>query len=407
MHASKGLEYPVVILDDLSAPFHGADRDEVLLDEEFGPAPKCYRPESMTVSSTLLRRLCEKRGQADEIRDELNLFYVALTRAKYGLHLIFTSRPPMSDVKYAKSFSEFVDFSVWEKYIAEEENDELPYQERQALVLSPDEKLSEEIVRAVTWKYAWPQTINLTVKSSATEMMEREDKRADECAPREYSREYYSVPVLFDEPEEDAEEAELPETPETPDADEKEKTEENAGERVGKRADAAAVGIAYHAFLEHFDFTKPEAGHVREAVDEELRRISEEKLMSAEEIALLDPARLARILSAPVFSGFSDMRLYREQKFLVSLPAAEVWPGDYGGEEVLFQGAIDLLAISSSGDVRIVDYKYSGRDKAALREDYMPQLSLYKKAVSKILKVSTDRIRCSIINIRLGFELEM
>ena len=129
--------------------------------------------------------------------------------------------------------------------------------------------------------------------------------------------------------------------------------------------------------------------------------------MSAEEIALLDPARLARILSAPVFSGFSDMRLYREQKFLVSLPAAEVWPGDYGGEEVLFQGAIDLLAISSSGDVRIVDYKYSGRDKAALREDYMPQLSLYKKAVSKILKVSTDRIRCSIINIRLGFELEM
>lgn len=407
MHASKGLEYPVVILDDLSAPFHGADRDEVLLDEEFGPAPKCYRPESMTVSSTLLRRLCEKRGQADEIRDELNLFYVALTRAKYGLHLIFTSRPPMSDVKYAKSFSEFVDFSVWEKYIAEEENDELPYQERQALVLSPDEKLSEEIVRAFTWKYAWPQTINLTVKSSATEMMEREDKRADECAPREYSREYYSVPVLFDEPEEDAEEAELPETPETPDADEKEKTEENAGERVGKRADAAAVGIAYHAFLEHFDFTKPEAGHVREAVDEELRRISEENLMSAEEIALLDPARLARILSAPVFSGFSDMRLYREQKFLVSLPAAEVWPGDYGGEEVLFQGAIDLLAISSSGDVRIVDYKYSGRDKAALREDYMPQLSLYKKAVSKILKVSTDRIRCSIINIRLGFELEM
>ena len=74
---------------------------------------------------------------------------------------------------------------------------------------------------------------------------------------------------------------------------------------------------------------------------------------------------------------------------------------------MLFQGAIDLLAISSSGDVWIVDYKYSGRDKAALREHYMPQLSLYKKAVSKILNVSTDRIRCSIINIRLGFELEM
>ncbi len=395
MHASKGLEYPVVILDDLSLPFHGADKDEVLLSEEFGLAPKCYSPESMTVSTTVLRRLCEKKSQEDSVKDELNLFYVALTRAKYALHLMFTERTPAPDVRYAKSFAQFVDFSVWEKYVSEERVFELPYQERTALVTSPDRELTDEIVRAFSWKYPFAGSENLAVKSSATALLSAED----EDKPRPYVQEYFSVPALFQEPEET------------------EWKEENAGRKRDEKSGPLA-GTAYHAFLEHFDFSLLEpVRNDREALAdlaaENMERLRREKLLPEEQLALLDKSKLARILSNSVFYELSGMRLYKEQQFLVALPAREIWKketaacGDCGDEEVLFQGAVDLLAVGESGEVRVIDYKYSRGDKEYLRRHYAPQLDLYKKAVAKIMRVAPSAIRCTIVNIRRDFQVEI
>ena len=99
MHSSKGLEYPIVILDNLSASFRGVDRDEVYVEEKYGLASYAFDSKTMTKSSTLLRRLHEIREAESSIADDLNLYYVALTRAKYGLHMLFESRTAMADVK--------------------------------------------------------------------------------------------------------------------------------------------------------------------------------------------------------------------------------------------------------------------------------------------------------------------
>ena len=102
-------------------------------------------------------------------------------------------------------------------------------------------------------------------------------------------------------------------------------------------------------------------------------------------------------------------RLYREQKFLVNLPAEETYVGMAGivGEQVIFQGAIDLLAVDVDGDVHIIDYKYSKGNAEYLLERYRTQLHLYRKAVSKILRVDEKRIRCSIVNICQGFQVDV
>ena len=120
----------------------------------------------MVHSHTLLTRLCGKRQVAEEVKDEMNLFYVALTRAKYALHPIFSDVPVMPDVKYARSFADFVDFSVWEKYLGEEEEIEPPKQEKSALVVNADRELSKEIVRAFLWKYPYTGAVGLPVKLS-------------------------------------------------------------------------------------------------------------------------------------------------------------------------------------------------------------------------------------------------
>jgi ATP-dependent helicase/nuclease subunit A len=142
--------------------------------------------------------------------------------------------------------------------------------------------------------------------------------------------------------------------------------------------------------------------------------MKEEKLLSSESLALLKEEKLVEILSNPVFSKLAGLGLYREQQFLVSLPASELPKSLRDGltdemaakekAEVLFQGAIDLLALSDDGRAYVIDYKYSEGGAEYLRARYAAQLALYKKAVCKILRLPADSVSCTIVNICRGFE---
>ena len=108
------------------------------------------------------------------------------------------------------------------------------------------------------------------------------------------------------------------------------------------------------------------------------------------------------------------MRLYKEQQFLVSLPIKDTYAKradvlenlSESEEEMIFQGAIDLLAVGEE-EVRIIDYKYSKRGEKALLENYLPQLELYLLAVAKVMKIPKEKIRCTIVNIYQGFEVDI
>ena len=78
-----------------------------------------------------------------------------------------------------------------------------------------------------------------------------------------------------------------------------------------------------------------------------------------------------------------------------------------GEEELLFQGAIDLLALCEDGTARIIDYKYSRKGAEGLKKRYEKQLALYKNVVAKILKLDKEKISCSIVNLLRGFETKL
>ena len=75
-------------------------------------------------------------------------------------------------------------------------------------------------------------------------------------------------------------------------------------------------------------------------------------------------------------------------------------------EQVLVQGIIDLLVVDNDS-AQIIDYKYSAHDSEYLRERYALQLDLYRQVVAKVLKINPAKIDCSIVNIRLGFQVDM
>lgn len=370
MHSSKGLEYPIVILDNLSAKFKAKDGDSVYAEEKYALAPRAHDEKKMTRSTTLLRRLHEHREVIDSIADELNLYYVALTRAKYGLHLIFTEKPIMPNVRYAGSFAELTDFDVWEKYEVKDEfsdgmatdDDETPHH--------PDKELVKDIKDVLEWRYAFADYENLPVKSSATALLESVEKRAETDGSE----------VAEEKPEADTDKE---------------------------------SGIAYHAFLERFDFSLIQD---EENLKEQVELLREQMIKeNAEGAELLNTEKLLEILGNPVFARLQDKRLLKEQQFLVSLPVKntyalkkDVLPDlklREDGEEMIFQGAIDLLAVGD--EVEIIDYKYSRKNAKSLREHYKPQLDLYRQATAKILKMPLEKVHCTIVNIYYGFEVNM
>ena len=298
------------------------------------------------------------------------------------MHMIFEHPTVMPNVRYATSFAEFTDFNVWKEYIEEDSIFDLPKQERTALVFRPDETLVRSIMQAFLWEYPYAGHENLPVKSSATALLENGE---------------ITRLRLGDEAEEES-------------------VEMQAEENGRATTTGLEAGLAYHAFLEEFDFSRLyaengapiEKTHLKELIED-----TYEKVKDKEALALLSSEKLEDILSNPVFYSLFGMRLYKEQQFLVSLPIKDTYAKradvlenlSESEEEMIFQGAIDLLAVDKDG-AWIIDYKYSTKNADELKAHYKPQLELYKRATAKILHMPIENIRCSIVNIYKGFQTD-
>lgn len=353
MHASKGLEFPVVIIPDICATFKGRDFNELPFDDVFGFAPKYYDRETMLTRNTVLRRLVLARSEREELKNELNLFYVACTRAMCALHILSEEALPYDPLGAAdaKCYAELFDSSLFMPEELEVREDFVGSKRLRPILTSPDVELERKIDERFMREYAFADSVNLPVKSSASAILRltEEDER---FRPHE----------LF----------------------------KGEGETGTER------GIAYHRFLELCDFSVKDAVGIAAELDVFL----EKGLVTRGQRELLDENGLAEILNMSVFSSLGGAKLYREREFLCRLPANEILPDTQSPDGIHVQGAIDLLADTDEG-IKIIDYKYSSKSDEYLVGKYSRQLALYKKAVSLIMREDERRISCAIVNIFL------
>ena len=356
IHGSKGLEYPVVIFAGADVGFAGGtERDEVLcVGVGLGAqprtviAPKSYDLQEKTSSTTLLRRVCCITERRDERREARNLLYVAMTRAKYRLHIVFADRGKALSPDFASRLADLVDLrACGSRFVADEE--EAPALPRASLVHAPDAALTSRILSVYEKPYAYAASVRLPVKSSATALLRQQTPSAEE---------FFA----------------------------------DGDVRTGREE-----GVAYHAFLQHVCYGEDAA--------RELERMRGAGLLTAEQAALLDVSRLSAILAVPCLAALKGRRVLREQRFLVRLQADEMLGTD-ATDEIVFQGAIDLLAEDEQGYL-LIDYKYSALSDAALKEKYAVQIALYKKAAARVLKIDENTIRARIVNIALCREIEL
>ncbi|MCS7089828.1 MAG: UvrD-helicase domain-containing protein [Verrucomicrobiota bacterium] len=93
IHQSKGLEFPVVVVADLSKPFNLQDlQSEVLVDEEYGLSAKIRTADGRQSYPSLSYWLARQRQWREKIGEEIRLMYVACTRARD--YLLLTGQAP-------------------------------------------------------------------------------------------------------------------------------------------------------------------------------------------------------------------------------------------------------------------------------------------------------------------------
>ena len=101
-HTSKGLEYPIVFLADMSRQFNNSDtKNAVLMDRELGVGVQVYDIDLDYRYPTIARNAIAAKRAANARSEELRILYVGMTRAKQRLIMTYCSDMPKVLAKVA------------------------------------------------------------------------------------------------------------------------------------------------------------------------------------------------------------------------------------------------------------------------------------------------------------------
>jgi ATP-dependent helicase/nuclease subunit A len=142
-------------------------------------------------------------------------------------------------------------------------------------------------------------------------------------------------------------------------------------------------GTLTHRVLEHLDFSRP--------IEDELRRLAEASVLTAEQVEAIDADALRWFAETPLGqrmrrAGAAGYR--REVSFITAEPAWLFDPALEGlcDDTVLVRGIIDGMLNGDDGP-EIIDFKTDAVDAAGAEqraEQYALQLRLYVRAVGRI-----------------------
>ena len=359
IHSSKGLEFPVVIVCGLEKPFSRKDESKpVLMDRDLGLFENYFDDGTRTVSSTGYRETVKVKSRETTLKEEMRLFYVATSRAQYSLHLIAENSEDDRKNVFSALFTDgacFADFlpkSLSAEYHLPTEFglSGVKRRGRQILVGKPDTEKAAKMVKNFAYTYPYLSATVLPLKNSVSAAVQRG------------TQEFYPVYSLFS----------------------------------AEGGTDAEKGTIAHKIMEHYEFN---GGDFNAQIDKMIKG----NVLSAEDAAKVDAENIKKVILSGAFDGLRGKALYREQDFIVNVPANLIFDTT-DTEDVLLQGVIDLLAISDSG-AEIIDYKYSALNAESLILKYRKQLELYAYAVEKSLGVKV--IRKTLVNILTGETAEV
>jgi len=396
IHKSKGLEFPIVLLADLSRKMNLQDNAaSVLLDNELMIGSNVVDTKNKVYYPGIARAAIAEKKTRETVSEEMRVLYVAMTRAKEMLIMTYCSgflkaalrrwneavsepvRPEVSGA--ARSPGDWILMAALCRTEAGElfsvtgpngvsrvrENpwiirlhsaEEIGLERKETVPVQPEvvpELAPESVARELSYHYAHPEAAEVPSKLTATQLKGRIlDYEAAEAAEAPVSRE----PISWHRPEL------LPEKPLT----------------------GREKGNATHLFMQ---FVRYEACTSSAGIEGELSRLQEKKFLTKQQA---DAVNRDWILD--LFRGefgrriLAASRVQREFKFSLLTDAAPYYPRA-AGEQVLLQGVVDCFWQETDGIV-LVDFKTDRLSGSAEEKilRYTPQLRAYAGALARIFE---------------------
>ena len=398
IHKSKGLEFPIVFAAGLGKQFNMQDlKGSVLLHPDLGAGLDLIDLDRRTKIPTFLKKMIREKTVLENLAEEMRVLYVALTRAKEKL--IMTGAAEFTEdgalrmkgsifrPEGARTYLDWILPCLISEDTGEVKGD-APVDLRiyGADDLHPDraqeqaEQMAENVFRnwdasktelpefrkrldeQLDYRYPYEEEGRMKLKFTVSELKKRASLAEE--AGQEMYEEPEVVPLL---PEFMKEEEGLT---------------------------GAPRGSAYHRLMELLDLTADYAA-AEQAADAGLEKLVDavgylrEKGQLTEEMAasirLQDIRRFLSCASGKRMSAAARAgRLYREQPFVMTVDAREIYPEDRSGEKILVQGIIDVCFEEEDGMV-VLDYKTDRvRSGEELKEKYHAQLDHYAEALEKL-----------------------
>lgn len=400
-HKSKGLQFPICIVANLSGQFNTMDfKNNYAFNQELGLGLKHIIEESSQKTETVAFNAIISREKQKLIAEEIRLLYVAMTRAEDRLVLSLSSNSlkkditnatvelgslgletgvaPVSSVISASSYAKWVlmtallkdksgaianyaDFSpfaifgidgfkvsIQDPSVFENENFSIENAEKEKLVLDTTVDFSKVKEK---FDYQYPN-INETVvpsKVSVTELIKGDDNSF-----------YFS---------------------------EKPEFISKAGLTPAER------GTAAHKFMQFADYNA-----AKNDLEAELLRLKEWEFLSEAEADAIETDKLKKFFNSSVFARIAAAdKVYREYKFMIEYPYME--------SKTIAQGIADCVFIEN-GKLVILDFKTDNVKSAdELVARYSEQLKIYSYALSRIFDMPVKE--SILFSLKLGEEVRV
>jgi ATP-dependent helicase/nuclease subunit A len=392
IHQSKGLEFPVVAIADLAKPFNQQDRNaEIIFDEEFGLCPKVKPPQTGRRYPSLPHWLAQRHQRREQAGEELRLLYVAMTRARDNLILtgsvtekkwetLWTETGAVTSPKIltAKSYADWL--GLWFAQqpgaspamqgelpqlrwrIANDaeltrEKSESRKQKAEAELPELDDVTLQKLQETLTWQYGFGVATERAAKSSVTALRRQAADELEDEAEHVFSFQF------------------------------------SAKRRIqNRKLNAADTGTAHHKFLQLVSLER--VGGVA-SLEAEAGRLEQEKVLSADERAVLDLKAVASFWNSDTGQKICKqaINVKRELAFMAKFSPVELseFTGvklEAGLEEefIVVQGVADLVVLLPQ-EIWLVDFKtdeVGAGDLPVKTKFYAPQLKLYASALAKI-----------------------
>lgn len=403
IHRSKGLEFPVVILADLSHEFNRKDLNApVLVHPELGLGPMYIDFQRHIRYPTLARYALEERLEREMRAEEMRILYVAMTRAKEKLIMVMSctgvdkrleSLSAMAGLPAAsealagcKCMGEWILLPLLMRAEAGPLR-ELCGMEMPA-AMADDER---------TWRVNYHNGLDYRDRACVSAVEEGEPTA---CEP-EFSREQLDFVYPY------AGDTVLPtvvSATQLKHRDEGTGEEKTAPHIRGIRRPAfldgvcpltgSEAGTAAHRLMQFIDYQTDAS---EESVSREIAKVVSAGHLSTVEADAVRISEIVSFLHSPLAVEMKKAAvLNREYRLSLLVDAREIGAEASPGEKIMLHGVVDCWFENAEGGITVVDFKTDRVFGEALylrAEEYRPQVEAYSSALERILeKKVTEKI---------------